>query len=784
MADIPFSEGMAEQIISSDDSPSRFERFCIDLFRECDSHDYVNTSYSWDLGQDGRDVALAGPDETPIICCSLREDIPAKAEEDIRRLNENFKPKLLRYSSSRNLTEHAVHGIKETLRRLAPTLDSVAVVGANHIASLLVSDPTYAKVFERHYGGELQNWQTALNQTGETNTIKLDGMRLALTTQLTKTGDEMRTEVTRNMILTALADGKGKTKATIARLISEMLHLGKSVHESYISHSLDSLVNDGLVIHKNSGHLLSDTGRGAIASYTSQGSASLAEGRKLVKQAIVDLTGHKLSDTEYSRVWALIQDEISDMFYQHGMHVIEAIASISQGEGGLAEFEGLNDRIKGLGRKITSLLLGGSNAQEIGQAVSDMLFDKGSRVFDWFTDLCTCYIAVCSLGLEPAAQKSIAGRLRGIDLILDTDIILSYFCEGEPDHASIEELIRSWRSAGGSVLVSTSVLEEVAYHASIAKQDFNEVYHQMGKYEEDDARRLIMNAFVRGYWTTLRARKRNFSVSSWSEYIRNYTGRAAYDYSKIQLELTDNGFTVISDDPADDRLAIAVANEIIELQKPTVRNHLSAQAIDKARRDGRLVALLIRRRANRQGQGGSAAVVSSAALLRRACAARPELSGAPEPVMPMAAIAYLLSFIPGVNVSLFSLKKLLFNPGFKEGLSGLQRKALRIIFESNQYSLPYSRRAALQREMIDRMTKIAGERGQKPAELAEQIEKSREPEYADLLGEIVREAVDRVTESKSEKENAQLRMEIERLKKENDALRTGTAANKGSKGKR
>jgi predicted nucleic acid-binding protein len=775
MPGTPLVEGIVADILAFDDNDSRFEQFCVTLFSACDGHMYVTTSRSWDLGQDGRDMALNTSDESPFISCSQNKDISPKVDKDIRRLAENFKPKLLRYCSSQKLSEHAVVGIEKTLKSMAPSLEMTNVVGAKHIAEIVTREASFSSIFEKHYAGELNNWRTALSQSGGSESAQADGMRLALTTQLTPSGDKLKAEITRNMIITTLADGDERNASTIARQISHHLHLGKNIDASYFQSAIDSLDADGLIVKQGDTFGISENGRRAVEEYTESGSRNLASGARVVRQAIADLTDHALTEKEFQEVWGVIQTDVSAMFYQHGMQVIEAVASITRSEHGRTVGDGLAEQINSLAQHVTSMLQGGPRAKDIGQAVADMLFDANCPASGWFTDICTCYIAICSLGLESTAQRSIAARLSSIDLLVDTDVLLSYFCGGEPSHSSTVEVLRAWRTAGGAILVPTAVLEEVAYHAWIAEQDFKEVFHQLGRYTTEDAHRQIVNAFVRGYWTEAKSKGINYSTASWREYIHNYRGREPYDYTPIENDLSASGFTVVTGDAVDHAASAAAAEAISKRLRGYKRNtdvSLTKREADKADRDGRVIALLKRRRANRRGDGGSAIIATSANILREACLADPELGEGPQPAMPLAAVACLLSFAPGAHVSLFSLKKLFFNPGFKDGLSGIQRKAMRIIYESSEYSLPFSRRPRLQSEIIDRMANIAAERGQSLPDLAERLEMDEAPEYLDLLGGIVRDSVDAVTRSRSENEITRLQNQVELLQKENQALRS------------
>jgi hypothetical protein len=774
MENASFTQAMAIEILSDSVSSTRFEQFCIELFSEYEGIDYVPTSVSWDLGRDGRTMKLGRDDDMPFIACSLRSDVPAKVMEDIERLLQTGPVKRLRFCSSQELTEHAREAIKQSLKSKCPSLEDLAIDGTLQITALLLRDDRYVRLFERFYTTELESIRTALDtpiEGGES--VRITGMRIALTTQLSRSGDALRADVIRNLILTALSDRKPKTTMAISKHVSEQLHLGRNVDEHYIEPSIQQLLEEYLIVPQDGGYLITQEGVALFVKWTSKGAKNLLEGQKMVRDAIKGLTGRELSDPDFGSVWKVLQDELADLFYQNGMQIIEAIASITEGEAEIRDFNTLADSINRLGKKIERVLLGGAIAQEIGQAIIDMFHDKALPTFEWFTDLCACYVTICSLGLDPAAQQAILARLRNIDLILDTDIVLSYLSEGENDHEAIETIVKGWRRIGGQIYVTLPVLEEVSHHAAISQNDFNEAFHQMHTYSEEDARRLLTNAFTRGFWAVVKRKNQRFSAKGWREYINNFLGQSAADYERVTEVLKESNIRVLTNTGIDYSLAREIAKQIQDARRRNGSDKvLTKEMLDKNERDSYLLALLIKHRAERKEAGGLAVIVSSSFWLGAICRNRKEFNGQVEAVMPLGAIAYLLAMAPGVQMSIQSLKGVLFNPGLAERLTPLQRTALRVIHDSTEYSMPFSRRPALQREMYSRMSEIAADRGQPVEELLEQAEhKSREQE--DLLKDVIYKAIDAVAYSESEKKIQSLITEIDKLKEENKKLRKG-----------
>ena len=95
----------------------------------------------------------------------------------------------------------------------------------------------------------------------------------------------------------------------------------------------------------------------------------------------------------------------------------------------------------------------------------------------------------------------------------------------------------------------------------------------------------------------------------------------------------------------------------------------------------------------------------------------------------------------------------------------LEHRALRVLHGSKEYSLPFARRARLDQEMMDRIKRVAEERGTKPNLVFEELE-TRTEESSRLFAEIVRDSVDAITRSESEKEIIRLQAENSRLREE------------------
>jgi hypothetical protein len=100
----------------------------------------------------------------------------------------------------------------------------------------------------------------------------------------------------------------------------------------------------------------------------------------------------------------------------------------------------------------------------------------------------------------------------------------------------------------------------------------------------------------------------------------------------------------------------------------------------------------------------------------------------------------------------------------------VERRALRVLKDSTEFSLPFARRARLHRAIHERIVKVGEEKGIRQWESFEEIE-NKSQESMRLFAEIVRKSVDEISISASEKENIRLSAENERLREELERIR-------------
>lgn len=153
--------------------------------------------------------------------------------------------------------------------------------------------------------------------------------------------------------------------------------------------------------------------------------------------------------------------------------------------------------------------------------------------------------------------------------------------------------------------------------------------------------------------------------------------------------------------------------------------------------NGQLYATSIR--AHAQGERRTYCIISSARLLKEIDDRfRGELSD-PEMVLSIAAMGFLLTLVPQVQMSFGTLRAVLFDTLLATRLTAAQRYAFRVITASQEWDVPWSRRGTLQRELSDTILRIARSRGEPVRKISEKLLKTDDPEFS---AEIISKTLD------------------------------------------
>lgn len=750
-----FTESMAAHVLTYEESSTRFEDFCVELLRDAERIEYVRTSRTWDHGRDGRDASAKSGPVPPLLCSSLRDDTLAKAVEDLKRLLGQPEPTVLYVCCALPVSEHLTIEIEGVTRKMCPTIETVRVFGQAQLTQLA---RRYPRAMDMLYAGELAELRGVYGGYAPVQEQELTGLRIALTTQLHDAAQDRRRDLLHVLILSALESQTPLTDGAIAALVSQSLHLPRPISVAFLDAELTSLVEYGLIARDANGYEITSAGLKEIANRHSAADQKLSNGQTEIRALIEELTGLPLTNAEWRPIWNILQDGLSAMFLAQGASVVQTIASVHSDSQTDVEQDDIKIHIDGITNRIRGLQGGGGRLQDVAQAVSDMLQERSSQAFEWLSSLCVVYVDMCCLGLEPNAQQQIIQEVAHFDLLLDTDVVLSLLSEGEDNHDSAKRIVTGWRDIGGKVFVAIPVLEEAAHHAWISEVDYDNVWRQLPGMSEHDAQHVIENVFVRGFRKEAGGR---YGKKRWQAYIHAFRGESDHDYDKILGLLSDFDIKLLPSATQDEALALKIEQQLFQMRKSGVSNDVrNIRALqEKCNRDGRLAALLVGQRHRLTAQNRTLVVVSTSGALRQAISLCMDQIRGGEPVMYIGAIAWLLSLVPGVNLSVGVLRGVMFDMGFREHMSSFDLTVMRAVQASQQYEMHWSRRNTLQRAVRNHIERIATSRGQAPRVIRQEI-MSETDVGRQTLAEAVAEAMDETALSLSEHRVAELQSRV------------------------
>jgi hypothetical protein len=672
--------GIISLLFKSEDSPTRFERVCLDLYREAEGVDLVGTSQTWDLGRNGRRISIGHRALEGVLCATLDRDLDEKIENDIKRLGMTTETKAIVYCTSQELSEQSCDDLEARIRVLYPDAESVRVLGQRQLVDL---GQRYEHVLNRHYAGELENIKQALiEEKPHEPEVEKVGLRLALMTQTTDDARQLRQELSRRLVLEALKLHGSQTPGQLAATISRQLHLPRSVTGHYIEEIIRELEDNKYVTIEDCKTLITTQGINYIATLPEGAVGKLLEGRVAVRKAIKLLSGHTLSDDQYERLWSCFQDALSDLFYFHGASIVQMICSLMNEESIAPRELIAHSYLDQMSKKIKSLFSDPSQGEDVAQAILDMFTEKETDAFKWLTQICTVYVMMCSLGFETFSSQQVENVLKSLKLVPDSDVILSLLCEGERNHPAVQRVLGGWKALGGELLMSKPVLEEVAYHAWISQNDYLQVVDLFDRLTDIEAERIIENAFVRTFRKiSPNPRRQNL----WGLFINQFRGLSDRDYGSVmQLLREEHGFGQLQEAPRD---CDQFAQEVLGFLKQSASqdygceiDDLDYRMQDKCVRDSKLLASVYASRAAARTAGfrETTIVLSSATLLKLADQHFREKLGQPDAVLSVVALGCLLALTPGVNMGLGTLRGVLFDLGLAHKFSSAQRYAYRL----------------------------------------------------------------------------------------------------------
>ena len=735
--------GVIKSVLEAENSYIRFENFCLDIIYSAEGIELAPTSITRDAGRDGRAILLSLAPARPILCATTTPGIDSKVTHDMIRLVQTTKTEEIIYCLSKSISEEKCISMETKIRELYPEAKSVRVLSQVQIARLIEH---HEDIFRKHYAAEIRNVERALLIIRDaTPDVAELGLRLALCTQAGDDASFLRKELSRCLVLSTLSES-GQLKANqIASSITHQLHLPQSISEEYTLQIINQLSEDGLVLIDNGVVKLTDLAESYLQKLSEQAGIKLLEGRESVRTIIEKLSGNRLADLHFEKIWDVFQDGISHLFYSHGMQIIRMVRSTLDEKDAYSTKYETYFPIENLADRIASLFTQSSQANEVRQAIIDMFTEKDSPAFQWLTQLCSIFVMMCSLGLESISSDQIIKTLSSYHLVPDSDIVISLLCEGEGNHEDVNKIIKGWKAISGNIYIAKPVLEEVAYHAWISEYDYSYFEHELSKLSDEKAKYVIENAFVRTFKKVsgeLTARK------YWSSYINQYKGRTQKDYSRIYQVLNDEfQFELLPESDYDngslrEDIKAFMIEKVASWHSVEPQN-LDYRAVNKIDRDIQLIlAVLSERKKQLQSLHlTSTCIISSANLLRETTTTFRKFFGEPDVVLSTAAVAFLLTLTPQVRMSFGTLRSILFDTGLSTRLHPAQRYAYRIITASAEHDFPWSKRVTLQRELREVILQDARSMGEPISKLQDRFIKAKDQAY---VAHVTANVIDRL----------------------------------------
>ena len=752
-----------EIVINAETNDFRFERFCVAVVSHAEGGvAVVGTSTSWDLGRDGVGV---GRGANIYVCTSLRDDVDAKAFNDLERITETTPNiKQLYFCSSQDLSEHRIEQIRNELLTHIDHKFSIVALGARQLAELGRQD---GKALQNHYGAEIKNILARL-ETPPDDQVELRGLRLALLSSGSDESVSIRNALYTNAILDTLDGDAGRTAVSISNEISKSLKLGRALDASIVLPHLRKLTADGLLSKNGDVFALTQAGLERVQERKVVGASALVKGKAAIRAAIEAEIGAKILDDEFSRIWKVFEDKMSEYFQFRGEQIVSEVMSFVDADSEewsktptKSSFSFLDD----FASAVAATSSHQQRKQELQLAVKDLFSDRTGDAAQWLVSICASFVAACTMGLEYKSSEAITSLLRRTGMVLDTDVVLSLLGVAEPEHEGVSVFVERWIKMKGSVLVATPVLQETAYHASIAERDFDQV-RNLGLSRQEVQLHLIENAFVRSFAKLLS--EHQIKINHWGEYIRQFRGRSEYDYDNLSIYLNaEYSINRLPDRNANNFEFVKTVRDYILRRMHEDGSIVDKKARDKAMRDAELYVSLVShvKRLRASDPGATCILVSSARRLSDVDSHFKE-SGEARFVISIAAAIYLISMLPNVSLGLGSMRAFLFDESRNRFSSDLERTVLRMLHASRERSVALAKRGILMREVRGRLLKGASFQDQGKAQPSvEEVErKALKPENRDEFVRVLSDSLDAVgAETRVEKENRDLREQVKQL---------------------
>lgn len=752
---------LAEIIIENEKNDYRFEQFTREICGKHEGTDFVPTSQSWDLGRDARSTAAGKGSHRALICSTLNKDVNTKVDNDLLRVTATSSPDRLVYCSSQKLSEQAVDDVTKMVRRHVAN-GSVLVLGSIQLGTLA---ERYPIIFEKHYQAEIQAIRSTILSTPANDGSTTRGLRLAMLAFGSSEGATLRGEILRNSVLEMFADDKTHTVRQITEDFSRDLGLIRPLRAELVTKVVAGEEERGTIRRERETWIITEVGRRELKARPVEAATHLLEGRQVIREKLESLIGHTIAESQFQQLWAGLMDFLAGLLYENGLAVIRAVDQLIARTHDSTEEPNLRDLLLAGIHRTVSVISTPELRETVGLAILDMLTERSGPAFDWLTKVAERFVILCSLGLEATSSEEIRQVLRSHQIIIDSDIILSYLCEGEPEHERARDLLTRWLQMGGRLLVSPVVLEEVAYNAWISERDFRETENLLGKLRRFELTRYIRSPFVRTYHVLEKKPDR------WQTYIGQYRGDSQGDYSKILSILRGRLKVETLPEAYDENLRKGVTDYLMACAREKDKGAEQLEDTGyKVSRDGKLMSSIAHARLSQEkmGTGGPIVLLSSSYYLRRAENRFRSQFGTGRVLVSIGALSYLMASIPDSGLGADSLRRALFEFGKTAHLKDVEQRALRIIRATELYDIPWAERKVLETKLTAAIRAEAEKRGVSEDRVKSTISTGSEPKTAaKLIGSSLRamaiegETAEKLAEAKRKIE--QLENKVEEL---------------------
>ena len=499
-----------------------------------------------------------------MLCATTEKDrrLDGKVQQDSAAVAAKSNPERVVYCISEKLTEYRVDELEGIIRKNLKPECSVALHSGIQLAELAERNED---IFRKFYPSELYAIESRLRGLEADHPGDDSGLRLAVLAFASSDARNLKETLARKSVMAVMRKlGGPAERDTIGSTLASDLGLSSCFSPQFIEQTLDGLRQDGLVTHQADIWSLSNDGEKASATIPSNAAQGLLQGAEIVRSRLEELTGLKFTQVQFDSIWSALLDFLTELFHSNGLAVISVVRDFVSGTAGDSgtNFEQLIQRGAA---KIAATASFSDVGLMLEQAVNDMLTEHSGPAFEWLAQTCERFVALCALGLEGTSSEQLRKLIARYKLVLDSDIVITYLCQGEPGHKAIREIVRQWQLLGGRIVLAPAVLDEVAYHAHISDKNFKETRALLGKLRDEDLTRYCSNAFVRAFHAV------ESDPKHWPMFRDQFRGATPKDYSKILEILRDDLVIELLPVEFDPRLAEAITEYLTRLAPEATR---------------------------------------------------------------------------------------------------------------------------------------------------------------------------------------------------------------------